>query len=77
MAEYYVRPNADGSFGVAKFLGGDVPQTEYRVDRKGKAGKLRCNCNGYKFRQTCRHLPMVAQFINQGEKVPFCITFEE
>lgn len=75
--EYYVRRNADGSFAIAKFQGGEAPETEYRVDRKGKAGKLHCNCPAFQFRFVCKHVPMVAQFINQGEKVPFCVTREE
>jgi hypothetical protein len=77
-AEYYIRLTPSGDYGVTKFLGGKEPAASYVVRKLTRpAGRLKCDCQGFKFHNTCRHIPLVAQFINQGERMPFVIRHEE
>lgn len=40
---------------------------DYYTLRVGLNGKLVCNCLGYVYRGTCRHIKLVAPLIKEGE----------
>jgi len=74
MTEYYIKKNPNGSYGVAKFTGGEKPESTYTVTKmRQPLGKLKCACPAGIFRGACKHIAMVAQFINKGEVMPFII----